>query len=454
MSTGSDYTRKNSARNGKLRIGMRSWELARITCEGEESRLPKILSKQHPGMPFIRKMHYLWASKFIREATVSIPKITLSRENLYEKVWTSPIHKLSTEFGLSDVGLGKVCRRHQIPVPGRGYWARLQSGQRLKRPPLPAITNARLNNIEIFPSEPRPPILDPQQAEIQIPTILVAEDRALTHRHALRIERFILSTKTDEMGVLLPRKGRVVPVRVSPEALPRALRIIDALLSAVEAANYTLKWESPYNTPLSIAVLDEELTFSISEILDRMEHKPTREEITREKLKLFWHPPKWDYRPSGHLKITIDCTDFRGVRHTWSDGKKKPLEEYLGHFMVGLVLVAKAIKQGREERAEQERKWAEERKQAAEESARQAEYKRKAEVAGKLAASWNQSKLLREFGNTLLAEAEKMAASEDQKQDLEAIVIWTMRHADLVDPLTDLPWVIRQFKNSPWYPGF
>jgi hypothetical protein len=383
-----------------------------------------------------------------------IPKITLRREELYEKVWTTPIHKLSTEFGLSDVGLGKVCRRHKIPVPGRGYWARLQSGQRLKRPPLPLIADARLNNIEIFPSDPRPPIREPEDGELQIPTILVADDRALTHPHALRIERFILQTKTDDMGLLLSRKGRVVPVSVSPEALPRALRIVDALLSAVEAASYTLNWKSPYNTDLSITVLDEKLPFLISEIVERIEHKPTRDELTREKLELSWHPPKWDYKPSGRLKITIDCTDFRGVRHTWSDGKKKRLEGYLGHFMVGLILAARAIKQGREERAEQQRKWAEERKQEAEKEARRAEYNRKAEVVGKLAGSWNQSKLLREFANTLSTEAEKISASEDQKQDLHALVVWTLRYADFVDPLTDLPWVIRQFKNPPWYPGF
>jgi hypothetical protein len=53
----------------------------------------------------------LEASKIIREATVSFPKITISREELYDKVWTTPIQKLSKEFGLSDVGLGKVCRR-------------------------------------------------------------------------------------------------------------------------------------------------------------------------------------------------------------------------------------------------------------------------------------------------------------------------------------------------------
>jgi hypothetical protein len=34
--------------------------------------------------------------------------------------------------GLSDVGLAKICAAWGIPCPPRGYWARLQSGQRAK----------------------------------------------------------------------------------------------------------------------------------------------------------------------------------------------------------------------------------------------------------------------------------------------------------------------------------
>ena len=51
---------------------------------------------------------------------MSLPKIKISRDELYEKVWTTVIHELSAEFSLSDAGLGKVSWRHQIPVPGPG----------------------------------------------------------------------------------------------------------------------------------------------------------------------------------------------------------------------------------------------------------------------------------------------------------------------------------------------
>jgi len=43
---------------------------------------------------------------------------------------------LAEDFGISDVGLAKRCRRLGIPVPGRGYWARVDAGQQPHRPKL------------------------------------------------------------------------------------------------------------------------------------------------------------------------------------------------------------------------------------------------------------------------------------------------------------------------------
>jgi hypothetical protein len=47
-----------------------------------------------------------------------------NREDLYEKVWRMPVRLAAREYGVSDVAIGKVCRKLYIPVPGRGYWAK------------------------------------------------------------------------------------------------------------------------------------------------------------------------------------------------------------------------------------------------------------------------------------------------------------------------------------------
>jgi hypothetical protein len=53
---------------------------------------------------------------------------SLSRKELHELVWTTPASKLAKESGISDVGLAKICWRHNIPRPTRGYWAKLANG--------------------------------------------------------------------------------------------------------------------------------------------------------------------------------------------------------------------------------------------------------------------------------------------------------------------------------------
>ena len=63
----------------------------------------------------------------------------LSREELFALVWEKPASEGAAELGFSDVALGKLCRRLQVPKPPRGYWAKVQAGQKPRRPPLTAF---------------------------------------------------------------------------------------------------------------------------------------------------------------------------------------------------------------------------------------------------------------------------------------------------------------------------
>lgn len=61
----------------------------------------------------------------------------MKRSELYAKAWSTPMTQLAAELGISDVGLAKACRRHAVPVPPRGHWARLRAGQTPAQTPLP-----------------------------------------------------------------------------------------------------------------------------------------------------------------------------------------------------------------------------------------------------------------------------------------------------------------------------
>ena len=62
---------------------------------------------------------------------------TVTREQLYEQVWSVPMWTLCEKYGLSDNGLRKICRRLNVPVPTRGYWAKVEAGNRSRRLKLP-----------------------------------------------------------------------------------------------------------------------------------------------------------------------------------------------------------------------------------------------------------------------------------------------------------------------------
>ena len=66
-------------------------------------------------------------------------RLAYDRAVLYEQVWSKPVQEVAKSFGVSGVRLGKVCRGLQVPVRPRGYWARIRSGGRVRKPALPKV---------------------------------------------------------------------------------------------------------------------------------------------------------------------------------------------------------------------------------------------------------------------------------------------------------------------------
>src|SRR4051794_19450544 len=60
-----------------------------------------------------------------------------SRQELYDLVWSTPVLKLSLDFGISNVAIAKRCTRLNIPRPSLGYWAKIEAGKEPRKVPLP-----------------------------------------------------------------------------------------------------------------------------------------------------------------------------------------------------------------------------------------------------------------------------------------------------------------------------
>ena len=96
------------------------------------------------------------------------------------------------------------------------------------------------------------------------------------------------------------------PVFASKDSLPRAIKIMDALLTALEKRKFRIRWPKDYKRYFSTTIEKIEVGFAIHEKLNRKDYKPTKEEIAEQKKFSWVTPPKWDYHPSGERKRQLN----------------------------------------------------------------------------------------------------------------------------------------------------
>lgn len=141
----------------------------------------------------------------------------LTRTGLYAAVWTEPIRTVARRLEVSDVGLAKACRVAGVPVPPRGYWAKLRHGRPTPpRPPLPPRPGGE--QVVIAPPKKRAPAPATADAEaIPVPDDLrqahpivrgwIAEDAATRRR--FRREGWSVTRLADLTTPLAQRRLRL-----------------------------------------------------------------------------------------------------------------------------------------------------------------------------------------------------------------------------------------------------
>lgn len=253
--------------------------------------------------------------------------------------------RLCKEFGLSGRGLGKLCERWKIPVPPRGYWARIAAGAEIARPALPPLPSSV--SIRIAPSAERP-------APTSLPEIPIPE--RLTAPHPL-----VRQTRENRQASR-PPTDTSLDLRVSKGSLPRALRIVDVVIKELERRGHSVVVQGSRQT---LAVVGgEEIGFYIEERSTRHVLEGSEEEQQKP-----WYRPRFDFTPSGKLSLRIDGYS-RDIQQGWSDGVRRKVEDVLPEFLDALERSAEREKIRRQERLEDERRWAEARRLRLEEERR------------------------------------------------------------------------------------
>ncbi|QDT23516.1 hypothetical protein [Gimesia chilikensis] len=243
--------------------------------------------------------------------------IKLTRQQLYERVWTEPMSKLAPQFGLSDVGLKKICRKHQIPTPPIGHWAKIEFGKSSPQPELSQIDEEDLQEIRLF----RRQFDKPATSSVPAPDIKVNEKLVRPHKLVdLSRQRLRNAEPGYRDRGLQPVHGEeCLGITVSKKSLTRALRLLDALIKYWESTGGTVSAGKP-GTRFSRGEDIVELCLT---------EQTRRHEIPNR------YSCSYQYEATGKLTFNIDSWGD-GLRRTWSDGKKQRLEDVLGKVALQL----------------------------------------------------------------------------------------------------------------------
>jgi hypothetical protein len=162
----------------------------------------------------------------------------VTRQELYEQVWQTPISKLAQAWAVSTAGIVKACEEMTVPRPGSGHWSLVQRGWEV-RPALPAAdASTRMSTTIAAPqkrSKSGEEVPDTGRARAEAPVIEVPGDLRAAHLEVRRMKQRLVGGFTDASGLINSlRNHKVLRVKVSKSHVERALRITEAIVRALE----------------------------------------------------------------------------------------------------------------------------------------------------------------------------------------------------------------------------
>lgn len=392
--------------------------------------------------------------------------LTLSRQALYDLVWSKPMTQVAGGFGISDVALAKRCAAIDVPVPRRGYWARLAAGQTPRRTPLPRFRRSDQVPVEpvarilqraarqVTPKPEQPPLPPPPTINA-LDDFLPAVKRAARHyRHADR------ASLNFECGT---RRGAFPRLDVAAGTLDRALRFVDRLLRAANDRGWTLVAPEPPKQPEPdryrrsatdapsppgppqyglLQIGAERIEFRIEERTETRDLPPTEQDLARKRRDPSYHKiPKTETRALGLLRLVRPSPGYflHMPQRSWSERGEGPIEEKLASILEDFGHVAELKKSEREENEREARARAEANRLSQElESRREANAALMAELE-RQAGAWYHAHRLRAYVRAVRRVLADRSFSVDLNGAPVDFLDWAETYVDEIDPLMPVP---------------
>jgi hypothetical protein len=367
---------------------------------------------------------------------------TWNREELYKEIWEQPLVKIATKYGISAVALGKVCRKLQIPLPGRGYWVKKEFGKPVER--LPLLPGKDLPVVQRFkfpPAEgavapdskgPEETPSDPeylQIVEFESRNIKIDPDAKL-HPLVKAAERILSQTEPDERGILQPPfyREQCLDLHVSKKFLKRTLVFVNAVILTIEGQGFSVTVK-PGKHETSARIFGHDVPFAMVERARVVARREVKESA-------HWTRTVVDYQPTGVLEFRVDGYDFGQV---FRDSKKGQLESLLSKCVSALLLKGRARVLSAKLEAVRELERAAKEREREELARRIAEEEKKVKQFEDWVRNWKRAQEMRDF----IAALEKSWLQEGHDLSPEAQkgqrIIWMKQQADRIDPMLQGP---------------
>lgn len=276
-----------------------------------------------------------------------------SRQEICDLIWSRPIRDIAPEFGISDVALAKLCRGKGIPLPGRGYWAKVHAGAKVAREPLPprglgvAETiefhdrsrisreddDARVMLEEIPPPPEFPESLEALTERVRKLLGKVVYVRDLKRAHDVVAKLLDGDVKREEKRAASPYPSYSEQAYFCSPFEQRRLKIVNSLFLALAKLDMAGSARGKNPGEFSVSVLGgTTVSFRLDSPRRRDQHHHDD-----------WRQVSEARRPaSDPLQLSIDW--YRnvepGIRLTWDDSRDAPIEHSLQEIAVGLVVAA------------------------------------------------------------------------------------------------------------------
>ena len=300
----------------------------------------------------------------------------LTRSQLHALAWQHPITNLAREFGLSDVALHKICRKHRVPTPPPGYWAKKAAGKPSKIVPLadPAETSEIIIRAGSTFYEPRAM----GEARAAVLLALQTADSTASEPHSI-IERTLarlLKAKPGKDGLVRSCAAVVIKIAVRPASIARVNEFLNVLVAEAARAGISLTrgvvaavWEYDGGT----------ISFELVEAVDKVVHAATEKELAavakwkrereeRHRRYGYWDDwgepkiPKWEDRYRGRLKLRLENVRLKTdsspwgepIRYAFAETKARRLEKSIPAILSTIAAMVSA-KRSNEEFEERER---------------------------------------------------------------------------------------------------